>query len=249
MIPQDDIKKDVEKNSRNTVGRGMIFLLVGGFFLIRNLNLGLPDWVMSWEVLVMGIGAIIWTSSNFRNHVGLIMIAVGGAFLTKELLILSFDITRFIWPVILMIIGVAFIFRKNTGGGYRVKGHRYNRYHETIIQEPSEDFIQASAVFSGVNRIVVSKTFKGGSVDAVFGGCDLNLTQADFNGTVVLQANAVFGGIELIVPSNWEIKTSVDTVFGSIEDKRPVELMTTNPDKVLIIKGSCVFGGIEIKSY
>jgi len=249
MIPQDDIKKDVEKNNRNTVGRGMIFLLVGAFFLLRNLDLNLPDWVMSWEILVMGIGAVIWTSSNFRNHVGLVMMLVGGAFLSRELFWFTFDITRFIWPVVLMIVGIIFIFRKNTGDGCRVKGHRYNRYHETIISEPSEDHIQASAVFSGVNRIVVSKTFKGGTVDAVFGGCDINLTQADFNGTIILQANAVFGGIELIVPANWEIKTSVDTVFGSIEDKRPVELMATNPDKVLIIKGSCVFGGIEIKSY
>ena len=56
--------------------------------------------------------------------------------------------------------------------------------------------------------------------------------------------------MKLIVPANWEIQTTeIDTVFGGIEDKRPQQAVGTNPDKVLILKGSVVFGGIDIRSY
>jgi predicted membrane protein len=96
---------------------------------------------------------------------------------------------------------------------------------------------------------VVSKDFKGGKVNAVFGGVDVNLTQADFSGTIVIEADCVFGGVEIVVPSNWNVKVDMNTIFGGVEDNRPVEMMSNNPDKILIIKGSCVFGGVEIKSY
>jgi len=38
-------------------------------------------------------------------------------------------------------------------------------------------------------------------------------------------------------------------MFGGVEDKRPHQSIVTNPDKVLVIKGSVVFGGIEIQNY
>jgi hypothetical protein len=37
-------------------------------------------------------------------------------------------------------------------------------------------------------------------------------------------------------------------IFGGIEDKRPPQLNAI-PDKVLIIEGTSIFGGIDIKSF
>jgi len=65
----------------------------------------------------------------------------------------------------------------------------------------------------------------------------------------VLNINNVFGGIKIIVPANWEIQTDVNTIFGGVEDKRPYQSIVTNPDKILVIKGSVTFGGIEIQNY
>ncbi|HEY0610067.1 MAG TPA: LiaF domain-containing protein, partial [Chitinophaga sp.] len=122
-------------------------------------------------------------------------------------------------------------------------------YREIVQGGSSDDLVNALAVFGGDNRVVLSKNFQGGDITSIFGGSEVNFTQADFTGTVVVEATAVFGGIELIVPANWEVKMEVNTIFGGVEDKRPVELMGPNPDKMLVIRGTCVFGGIEIKSY
>jgi predicted membrane protein len=258
-------KKYIRKNSRNSIGKGFIFLIVGAFFLLRSLDLDIPEWVGSWEVLLIGIGAIIWFSSEFKNNAGIILMLVGSVFLMRDIYAWPFDISRFIWPGCLILIGIMLIFRKQ-GNRRRWSDHstsfpddstsipddtmrKDDKYHAFSYSTLTDDYLDVTAVFSGVNRVVVSKEFKGGTATAVFGGSDINLTQADFNGTIEIEANCVFGGVEIVVPSNWNVKVKMDTVFGGVEDNRPVEMMSNNPDKVLIIKGTCVFGGVEIKSY
>ncbi|MOA33851.1 hypothetical protein D3C78_1551840 [compost metagenome] len=59
----------------------------------------------------------------------------------------------------------------------------------------------------------------------------------------------VFGGTKLLVPANWEVKVETVSVFGGVNDKRPVMPASDAPSKIMIIKGTCVFGGIDIKSY
>lgn len=254
-------KQDREySNKRNTIGKGVILVLLGAFFLIRNMDLNIPAWAVSWQMIVIGIGLIIWITSDFKNVGGLIMMLVGGVFMMRDIFDWSYDITRFIWPASMIAVGLYFIFRKKDARSIspcskKDDKAKYNeaydkaKYHAYDYTTNSSDFLEVSAIFSGVNRIVVSKDFKGGNINAVFGGADINLTQADFTGTIELEANCIFGGAEIIVPASWDVKIHMDTIFGGVEDKRPVELMTNNPDKTLIIKGSCVFGGLEIKSY
>jgi hypothetical protein len=64
----------------------------------------------------------------------------------------------------------------------------------------------------------------------------------------VIDITQVFGGTKLIVPSHWRLSTEMTAFFGSIEDKReqPVGAPT---DKTLVIQGTSVFGGIEIRNY
>lgn len=38
-------------------------------------------------------------------------------------------------------------------------------------------------------------------------------------------------------------------VFGGVEDKRPKEKIISNPDKMLVITGTSILGGMEIISY
>jgi predicted membrane protein len=78
----------------------------------------------------------------------------------------------------------------------------------------------------------------------------VNLSQADFSGEAIMDVTCVFGGVTLIVPSNWKIKSDLTSVFGGIDDQRPAMITENmNDEKVLVLKGACVFGGIEIHSY
>ncbi len=65
----------------------------------------------------------------------------------------------------------------------------------------------------------------------------------------MLEVNNVFGGAKLIVPSNWNVKNEVTAVFGGIEDKRTISTGSADATKIMILKGACVFGGIEITNY
>jgi predicted membrane protein len=80
------------------------------------------------------------------------------------------------------------------------------------------------------------------------GGAELNLSQADIQGTAALDITQIMGGTKIVVPPNWTIRSELTSVFGSIEDKRQ-NIGIPNPEKVLIIDGSSVFGGIEIRNY
>ncbi len=111
------------------------------------------------------------------------------------------------------------------------------------------DRLNIDAVFSGVNKRVMSKNFQGGKLTAAFGGVDLDLTQADFTGMATLQVDVIFGGMKLFVPPHWDVRVEVSNIAAGVEDKRLSRIAEVDPDKILLIKGTVFFGGLEIKSY
>ncbi len=137
-------------------------------------------------------------------------------------------------------------YKKKYGEDY--KGQVADFYNK---EEPlNDDYIDSFVFMAGVKKNIVTKNFKGGQVTSVFGGAELDMTQADFEGRANLELTQVFGGTKLIVPANWEIKSELLTVLGSVEDKRPVpSTLSTETPKILVLTGTTVFGGIEIRSY
>jgi predicted membrane protein len=74
--------------------------------------------------------------------------------------------------------------------------------------------------------------------------------QADIDGRVILEVNNIFGGTKLLVPANWNVQSDIVTILGGVEDKRPMMAPGSSANnKVLILKGACVFGGVDIRSY
>jgi predicted membrane protein len=94
----------------------------------------------------------------------------------------------------------------------------------------------------------MSKNFRGGEATSFMGGTELDFTQADIQGTVVLELTQVMGGAKLIVPSHWTIKNEVNAVLGGVDDKRHVNA-NADPNKVLVLKGTAFLGGLEIRNY
>lgn len=112
----------------------------------------------------------------------------------------------------------------------------------------SDDFINTTSIFGGVHKKIVSKNFKGGDITTMLGGTEIDLTAADFSGTIRLDVTQIMGGTKIIVPAHWEVRSEVTAVFAGFEDKRQQPAMT-NPEKILIIDGTSIFGGIELKNY
>lgn len=113
-----------------------------------------------------------------------------------------------------------------------------------------DEVLEIVSVFGSVKRMVYSKQFKGGEIVSVFGGADVNLLQAGLaSPQVVIESVQIFGGAKLIIPADWSVINESVALFGGVEDKRPPRMQQTASDKVIILKGFVLFGGIEIKSF
>ncbi|QKJ31263.1 hypothetical protein HQ865_16360 [Mucilaginibacter mali] len=112
-----------------------------------------------------------------------------------------------------------------------------------------DDHIDTVSVFGGVKRTILSKNFKGGEIVNIFGGTDLDLTQADINGRVEIEIVQLFGGIKLIIPPHWQVTSDVAAVFSSVDDKRRNLGAPLSTDKLLVIKGVSIFAGVDIRSF
>ena len=187
------------------------------------------------------------------------MLAIGGFFLMNKI-IPSLQLQPFFWPILVMSAGLLFILRPRT---YKAienpKEEDYLRWQDTGSEAAqstqltgipdNSDFLRINSVFSGVNRTVLSKNFQGAHITCVFGGSEVNFSQADLTGPVVIKTEVVFGGVKLIVPPHWAVQNEIDGIFHGVDDKRRINVMPDlNPSKVIILRGSVVFGGIEIKN-
>ncbi len=223
---------------------------VGICFFLRALGV-FPyfDLEFSWPIILIAIGVLIGLKNNFRNNAWWILILVGVANLTPQFMIMGKPSAHFVWPAFIIIIGLVIAFRPHKDRCPGLPGGRRGRGTDTNITDESN--LNMDITFGGRKEIITSKDFKGGVVSLTFGGCELNLTQADFTEpSVIIDCRVSFGGLEIIVPSNWEVQNEVSPSFGSVEDSRTIQTAVAPENKkVLILRGTCSFGSIELKSY
>ena len=167
------------------------------------------------------------------------------------------NLKKFIAPIILIAVGLLYMFKPKSK--WRQDRERcrtkWQQKHQGVVDtsweesiSSSDDYLDIKSVFSGLKRTVLSKSFKGGRISCVFGGVELNLSQADIQDNAVLRLDEVFGGIKLIIPPTWTVRNEIEGVFHGVDDERNNQSQV-DPNKVLILQGSAVFAGIEIRSY
>jgi len=241
----DRMRQYREHRQKNRVFFGILLALVGAAFLLRELDI-LPYYAMlvSWPIILIIIGIMIGIKNNFRRNAWWILIIIGAANLTPQFTIHGHQSSELVWPALIMLFGLVIAFRPRKD---KYCAPNFN-IRSSIITESS---LNIEATFGGRKEVVTSKDFKGGVINITFAGCELNLAQADFTEpSVVLECKVAFGGLEIVVPSHWEIQNEVNPSFGSVEDERTIQTPTTSDNKkILILRGNCSFGSIELKSY
>jgi predicted membrane protein len=218
---------------------GLIVVIVGLVFLAEALDVDVPDWLFSWKMLIIGIGLYVGAKQSFKPGGWLIPVAIGIVFIADEY-IQDLYLKPYLIPAIIIGIGLYIIFKPKKGS-QPWKGAVYTETN-------SESQWESVSIFGG-NKNVISKDFRGGEMVTIFGGSELNMTQADINGVVTIEVVQIFGGTKLIVPANWKIRTSeLVSIFGGTDDKRQLNA-NQDDNKVLNLKGVSIFGGIDIRSY
>jgi predicted membrane protein len=252
---------------------GLIVVAVGVILLLKQMSIVIfPSWLFTWPMFLIVLGFYIGVRHGFRGWGGwLICIFIGSIFLVKDYFP-EYHIADYIWPIAFIVAGAYMIFRPRRCHDWESMHYRHRqrywkskkygdfseqnnpapgetRLNDTVGQASDDDYIDSTSVFGGVNKVVVSKNFKGGDIVNIFGGCEINLTQADFTGTVTLDIVQIFGGAKITVPTDWKIIIKTTSVFGGVEDKRPPALIKENPAKTLVIDGTSIFAGVSIQCY
>ncbi|HZZ76667.1 MAG TPA: DUF5668 domain-containing protein, partial [Puia sp.] len=283
---ETNIKEENNNRLRRKPGVRILIPLglvcVGSVLLAHQFGMPLPDWMFSWQFLLIIIGIFSGLAHAFRGPGWLIMILIGTFFLMDQL-VPGLDIHRFIWPAVIILVGLIMLIRPKKPHWMEHDWHRrwerrdwkskqrdWERWQRrrkqrgypeagNFPEDPadmqagettgsasgmgyssksfsSEDFIDATTILGGIHKNILSKNFKGGDITIFMGGAEINLSQADIQGTASLDITQIMGGTKIIVPPHWEIRSQLTSVFGNIEDKR-TNIGNTDPNKVLIIDG------------
>lgn len=249
---------------------GLILLTVGSILLLKEFGVAFPAWLFTWPMLVIAFGLLAGAGNAFRDPGWVILCGVGFVFLLDKIWP-NIPIYHFIWPVLIIALGLIIILAPRRHRvwhtRFETKWKEHNdetntlnagtpaekiditeQYATEAAKRNSGDWLDTVSIFGNIKKTVYTKNFAGGDVVSIFGGAEINLTQADFEGKVVIEMVQIFGGAKLIVPPHWQIRSEMVAVFGGIEDKRTPQA-TFDPNKVIILNGTTFFGGIEIKSY
>jgi predicted membrane protein len=251
---------------------GAVLLLVGGVLLLRQTGYPMPSWLFTWPMILIVFGLFVGAKHRFTDFSWLVFIFIGSVFLADEIYP-GLNLKLYTIPIVIMAVGLLFILspRRNCNNG-RFRGRFRNRfrdgefgYHpEPAAAKPVQDsmtgfapemskpgqdtILDVTSIFGGVKKKVLSKQFQGGEVTCVFGGAEINLSNADFNSPISIDVTNIFGGTKFIIPANWEVRSEVTAIFGGIDDKRP-QTANVVPEKTIVLNGTIMFGGVEVNSF
>jgi len=265
---ENEVKDSFRSGYSKGLGFGLVLMLIGVVFLGFNFGL-IPEQlryvIISWPMLLIVIGV----SNYFKRQVfsGTILVLIGSFFLIPRFIEayptwfpgINGDFTHVYWPLLLIAAGILIITGRvfgpkwgfnewNHSHNQRFRHHRRHHHRDYSQWNSNTDGFSKNSVFGSGEHIVLDPEFKGGELNAVFGGITLDLRRTNLPvGDTRLDVNAVFGGITIYVPSDWYVETHLDAVFGGFQDNRmPKEPLDTT--KKLVITGSCVFGGGELRN-
>lgn len=254
-----DPKESAPRRRRRRAAFGTILVLIGSWWLLRRMDLVyMPEWLFTWPMLLIGIGFVHLITHAFRGGFGYIMILIGSVFLARNYFDVPFNIELYFWPVLVILIGLIALFKpsKHRHGHGRWKKKARSRskdydFGDLEYHADDSDRLDSLVMFGAVHKDILSKDFKGGEVTCIMGGGELHFVQADMKSKAELDVTLIMAGISLIVPTNWNVVINTTNILGGVDDKRRKE----NPngafdnEKTLIVTGTVLMGGIEIKSY
>jgi len=217
---------------------GIVLVVLGGLKVLDALNLFfLPRhfFISFWPLILVAVGLLKLQRKPEKRVGAYILIILGGLFLLGKFG--EFQLGSFIGPLILLAIGIFVVL----GALKRNRGVPPELQH-------NEDFIHGTAILSGYKQKVNSAAFRGGEVTAIMGGFEVDLRQACLaQESVRLDVFALFAGGEIWVPEGWDVVIHATAIAGGVDNKRvPLPCDTSRPR--LLITGTVLFGGVEVKN-
>jgi len=244
---EDNQKVERQHNDKRNI-IALILITVGLLLMLDTfdvIQISLWQYIFSWKTILIAIGVVIIASSENKLP-GYILIGLGFVFWAPSIFDYNIHLGQVFWPVILIAIGLIIISRRNRHDRF-LRGQRTERTADGTI---SSNYIDDVSIFGGGIKRYSSQQLKGGNITAIFGGSEIDLTTSEMSsGGSVIDVFTMFGGTKLIIPGSWQVKSEATSLFGGFTDKRHIKPDQVVSDKILLIKGVVIFGGVEIKNY
>lgn len=219
---------------------GIVLILLG--VIIGTNVLGLTDiniFFDGWWTLFIIIPCLIELVKEREKTGSIIGILIGIILLLCCQNILDFEtVWKLIIPVILIIIGISFIYKN-------IHDSKLNKEIKKLNQNKIKNG-GYYASFSGQNINFDGEKFEGADLTAMFGSIKCDLRNAIIEKDVVINASSTFGGIDIYVPENVKIKIKSSSVFGGVDEKKKNNVESADIHTIYI-NATCIFGGIDIK--
>lgn len=222
-------------NQINKILWGVAFIIVG--LILGSNAVGLTNidlFFNGWWTLFIIVPSFIGLFKNNNKTGNIIGLLIGVFLLLSTRGIIDFDIvSALIFPIILIVIGIATIFSNTTNKVVLEKIRSFNK----------EDLESVTATFSE-QKVKIDDDFKGTAIDAVFGSVEIDLTDAKIKNEQIIKSSSIFGGVKIILPKDINVKVKPTSIFGGVDNK-----IANNKDNktTIYIESFCLFGGLEIK--
>jgi predicted membrane protein len=214
---------------------GLAILALGALWTLDNLNvLESENFTQWWPAVLVAIGAVQFFNRK-TNRIGPVLLMVAGVFLLAVTVGgYDFDLGDLI-PLAIALFGAKLV--------WDAVGRRSAR--AGIANDDST--VSSFAMMAGVHWQSTSRAFRGGEVNAIMGGVEIDLRNVEIKpgDEPVIDALAIMGGVEIFVPVGWKIVASVLPIMGGFEDKTAAR---SESGPTLTVRGTAIMGAIVVQN-
>ena len=213
---------------------GLGILALGILWTLDNLDYLDSDRITEWwPVIIIVVGLVKIMEKPGRVAGGIIAI-VGVVILLDNLSLIRWDVGD-LFPLLIALLGAKLIW----------DAVRRRQSAPAPTDDASSAF-HAFALMAGIHRNITSAAFHGGDANAIMGGVEIDLRNAQLkDGEAVIDAFALWGGVEITVPDNWRIDGEVLPLLGGFDDKTANR---SGSGPRLLVRGAAVMGAIVVKN-
>ncbi len=253
----------MQHSHKEWIGIGVI--VIGAVWLLNVLGVPMPGWLFSWPMLLVAIGLFTGIASRFHNFGSVILILIGLAFLARNFVWPVMDLAKFIWPVVVIVLGILFLIRRRGWEARRDwfleqhpewkdkwKGHEYwqQRWHQRWQQPAEESYDiksntadKGEAETEGTASTPVREAPAEGKEQTIPPATD-NTFKNTSNSSIDdwLEVTTVFGGVRrMVISKNFKGGDLVNICGGS-----EIDLSRADINGTAVIDVTNVWGGVRI---
>lgn len=200
-----------------------------------------------WNLVPLGLVVLgaIWlgrAESGERPLFPWFLVIFGAVLLISQFGLFGLNFGDMFLPLWLVFIALVIMNPRN------VLPRNFNTQTDDVTEETTK--VQLLAFMGGGEINYTSQMLTGGEITAVWGGFQIDFTNAEIaEDTLSINMYCIMGGCEIIVPPHWEVENQAFCVMGGFSNKTncladQLEL----PRKKLVIRGLALMGGGEIRN-